>query len=388
MPTLEDVKNEELGKLAKRLKGGSEKETLANILEWQERNIMWAADRWYTYRLLQTIVAFTILLLIVPFYWMNLMNPVLCWGGILVGIVTVVSLNPAYPLPALTPLTVYAILWLSLNSGPIITSVLILLALLLGGMIVVVIYLLMKYKDFYREFGFGFLADLFRPSLPVEKILRYRLGVCRDYAKLTAALLFNLYPGSKVCFLSLGGHVAAATRIKGKYYVLDQRLPVSTINRWLMRWDKRKVKVIVSKLKWGRRGEVVDVENWKKKYNAKREKSSSLNTKVLTEKVVKALRTKQTPRECYPDVEMRLKSFALYYEDDGVVEYSMVRAIKNRVEGELCGDVGRISRLEVCKDGRDNKDLIAKVWVGDDSISISRFGDVTKQKFTKCRNVN
>ena len=36
-PTTEDLENEELAKLAKRLKGNSEKETLTNILEWQEK---------------------------------------------------------------------------------------------------------------------------------------------------------------------------------------------------------------------------------------------------------------------------------------------------------------------------------------------------------------
>ncbi len=44
-PTLNDLKNEELRRLAKRLKGNSEKETLANILEWEDRNLQYWIER-------------------------------------------------------------------------------------------------------------------------------------------------------------------------------------------------------------------------------------------------------------------------------------------------------------------------------------------------------
>ncbi|MCK4733410.1 MAG: hypothetical protein KAT65_13240, partial [Methanophagales archaeon] len=36
LPTDADIRNEDLKKLAKRLEGKSEKETLTNILEWQD----------------------------------------------------------------------------------------------------------------------------------------------------------------------------------------------------------------------------------------------------------------------------------------------------------------------------------------------------------------
>lgn len=48
-PTVEDIENKELGKLAKRLKGDSDKETLTNILEWQDRNIIGWSNRWYIF---------------------------------------------------------------------------------------------------------------------------------------------------------------------------------------------------------------------------------------------------------------------------------------------------------------------------------------------------
>jgi len=44
-PTPEDMENGGLKKLAKRLKGDSEKENLTNILEWQDRNIQYWWER-------------------------------------------------------------------------------------------------------------------------------------------------------------------------------------------------------------------------------------------------------------------------------------------------------------------------------------------------------
>jgi len=66
------------------------------------------------------------------------------------------------------------------------------------------------------EFKFG---DAFKSSLPIRKILRYRLAVCKDYAKLTATLLLNSY-GSEdnIYFITIPQHVAAAIEIKDKIY--------------------------------------------------------------------------------------------------------------------------------------------------------------------------
>lgn len=55
---------------------------------------------------------------------------------------------------------------------------------------------MMRYGNIKRlvpEFRIG---DTFTLSLPIEKILKYRLSVCRDYAKLTMALLLDLHPKS------------------------------------------------------------------------------------------------------------------------------------------------------------------------------------------------
>src|SRR5690242_18656094 len=45
-PNLDDLKNKKIVELSKRLKGKSKKETLSNILEWEDRNLIFWSERW------------------------------------------------------------------------------------------------------------------------------------------------------------------------------------------------------------------------------------------------------------------------------------------------------------------------------------------------------
>ena len=45
LPSLEDIENEDLKKLANMVKGDSNKETLTNILEWQHNNLLYWMER-------------------------------------------------------------------------------------------------------------------------------------------------------------------------------------------------------------------------------------------------------------------------------------------------------------------------------------------------------
>jgi hypothetical protein len=55
VPTPSDIKSVELKKLAGRLKGNSEKETLTNILEWEERNIKFWWERWPLFSIIKDL---------------------------------------------------------------------------------------------------------------------------------------------------------------------------------------------------------------------------------------------------------------------------------------------------------------------------------------------
>lgn len=62
-PTLDDIKNEDLKKLANRLKGDSDKKTLTNILEWEERNIRVWDDRIYMFAMFSILIVLSAVLL-------------------------------------------------------------------------------------------------------------------------------------------------------------------------------------------------------------------------------------------------------------------------------------------------------------------------------------
>jgi len=256
-PTIEDVKNTKVKKLLKRLKRDSDKETLTNILEWQDRNL-----RFWTERCILDIPA----TLIIPVYfsifiWISL--PVLIFfhllfsnfvGGTLSFIFlstmtviflfflfwqsTIVKLTYIliFSLPLYQMMKIYITNFLSSSPALAITilNLTVLNWVIFGVTIVIIFYLLSSYHPFFREHPLRIkikkltqiLNDTFQLSLPVKKVLEYRLAICRDYAKLTASFLLNVYPKNKLYFILIPRHTAAAIELKGKRYVLDQKLPI------------------------------------------------------------------------------------------------------------------------------------------------------------------
>ena len=131
LPASEDIENDELEKLVKRLKGDSEKETLTNILEWQDRNIQYWWERRPLGRLLLVLMI---------------------------------------PLPFLLP---FSHIFKLLIAGILFSSV------------VFMVYLFFRYRMFFGEKSVkektkfrDVVIDTFRSSLPVDKILEYKLAVC------------------------------------------------------------------------------------------------------------------------------------------------------------------------------------------------------------------
>lgn len=362
-PTVEDIENKELGKLAKRLKGDSDKETLTNILEWQDRNIIGWSDRWYIFLIFYGFLALSYVVL-------TFALPMSQYISFIFGIVLIIAaiLNMTYLISILIPFVLYIIFLLllvvkinpkfAITLSPVLTS----LAFLLGGMIAMIVYLVVKYRNFKLQGDSKeskILLDIFRFTLPTEKILKYRLAICKDYAKLTASLLFSIYPNSRVYFFTIPQHAATAIKIDGKYYILDQQLPVLTIDEWLVRWNRKDVDVYASELIWNSEGKLVDVDF---KYHEKVSLFSEkvVNTDKLTEEVAEMLKIKQISQKEKPDYETLLKNYAIYYEDDDITKRSLMKAIKNKLESELCSNMDKISKIEI---NQDKSDLIVKVYL-------------------------
>ena len=365
LPADTDIKNVELKKLAKRLEGNSEKETLTNILEWQDRNVLGWVDRMYMFPILY-------ILLITSFCLLPINSPIKEIVSLIFVVMCFVNLMVvlSYFLP-LIGLIILLFSWLfSINplqvQKTVSISSLILLSIMFGALTILLIFLLLKYRSIKSKIPDFKLEDTFKLSLSVSKILKYKLAVCRDYAKLTASLLFSIYPNSKVYFLTIPRYVAVAVKTKNDYYVLDQKLPVLTKNGWLNRWNRKNTDVYVSELILNSEGKPVGVD-FKKHEKVSLFSEKVVNADELTKKVAEMLKIRQDSQKDNPYAEIPLKNFAIYYEDDEITKYSLIRAIKNKLESELCGNIDKVSKIEITQN-ENEKDVIIKVYFNSEPI--------------------
>ena len=371
-PNPGDIKNEEVENCQKRLEGDSEKETLTNILEWQDRNIQFWWERWPIGYLLKISVriSFLLALIIVLLCDSNFLNIfallVVFVALFFVSVFSNIVFQILYPF-LLLPF-VYRITNLA-SHNPILTQIILFIYVGCLGAIVLMVYLIIRHnilsekskKQTISKF-IEVVNDTTRLSLPVEKIVKnYRRAVCRDYAKLTAALLFSLYPNSKVYFFAIPRHVAAAVKINDKYYVLDQKLPLLTKNGWRNKWNRKDTKVYVSALKRNSEGIPIDVTfDYQEQINRKSKiEIPKVCTEELTERIANILGIEQSPPRNEP-FEIPLDDYAIYYDDDEITKYSLIRAIKNRFEGELCGNMDNVSKIEI---SQNESDLIVTVYL-------------------------
>jgi len=364
LPTSEDMENEELKSLANRLKGDSNKETLTNILEWEERNVIGWADRMYMF-----IIFYILLFLSTLFLPINLFMKYLFVIFLILMVLINFTLVLSYYLPFIGFIIVL-FSWVYVANPIVAQNMLpvhsfVSLSILFGAFIGLIVYLLLRYQDVKYLIPEFRIRDMFELTLPANKILKYKLAICRDYAKLTATLFFN-YPESKVYFFTILAHVAMAVKIKDDYYILDQKLPVLTKDSWLKRWNVKEANVYSSELVRNSTGEILDV-------NLKKHGKESLsdfsgkddnpvNAAELTEKVSKVLGINQISQKEMPDFDFRLKDYAVYYEDNDIVKHSLSRAIKNKLENEFCGNVGKISKIEISQ-YENKKDLSLSVYL-------------------------
>lgn len=354
LPDLKDIKNKELRKLAKRLKNKSKKETLTNIVDWQERNIRGWTDRVYLFLIFYAYIFafFTYLSLVFNVSWIFVLIL------LFIAIINMTILVSVF-IPLLTYFVFLFLLLIKISpeSTTKVTPTLTLSAFILGGLTAMMIYLIMKYNHFRLTKDSKtskILFDIFHITLPVEKILNYRLAICRDYAKLTASLLFNMYPDSELYFITILGHVATGMKIKNKTYVLDQRLPILSMDNWLIKWNKE-ANIYKLKIDEKSKRKPLDAvfdrhEQIPKKTN---ELTPKINTEKLTEETAKILGIKQSSHKNKSDFEISLSDYAIYYEDDEITKYSLIRAIKNRLENELCGNMNKISKINISQNKRD-----------------------------------
>lgn len=375
LTTKEDIENKDVKDLANRLRGKDDKETLTNVLEWQEKNLSFWWERWPFDLSLKFLIPLTwVLILIISFPFLlillELYPLLLILSLAIILLFSIMFLFSKYFIKFLILIvsvpSIYLIISIILqipSLAPKFIPYVLFYAGCIGALSIIGIYLFFRYRVFLRGMPFmkkfskfiEMMDDTFIIKLPIEKILKYRLAICRDYAKLTAVLLFNLYPNSKLYFFTILGHVATSIKIGDNYYILDQKLPILTKNNWLRVWNKKKTQVYVAELK--KDSEKVEIKKYGKIVFSKSAQKTSFSE--LTENVAKVLKLSQVTNKRTSDFQILLKNCAIIYEDDEIVKYSLVRAIRNKIVNEFCGNLNKISKIEMVK---KKNDLILKVY--------------------------
>ena len=87
-----------------------------------------------------------------------------------------------------------------------------------------------------------------------------------------------------------------------------------------------------------------------------------VDTKYLTSELQRALKVafkNKNEDDKIETVEITANLFALKYDEDEIVKYSLIRALKNKIENDFCGCLDKISKIEVMQ---KEKDLVLKIY--------------------------
>lgn len=386
LPTFEELSNKEIKELSKRLKEKSIKETLNNVLEWQHRNLLYWVERGYLESSLQLFIClgyfFIFAFISIPIFifiyifltkffifphQIALISSTIIFSFFLwiilranTALKLIYLILCSYPVYELIKVVMLKSLTLTIIS--LLLNLTIINWMIFGISLFSLCYLFIIYRSFasqeisiINKFKkiWKLITLTFEFSLPIQEILKYRMAICRDYAKFTATLLYNLFPKNKIYFLTFLGHSACAIEIKNKVYVLDQKLPILTLEKWLLKWKKEKINIYLMKVK----NKKIEI----KKINLPSFQSTTINNFEKLENNLKSAIKIRKPlkNEKIMKFKFSLPNFATYYEDDEIIRDSFVRAIKYKIKNEFCGSVSKIVDIKI---KQNKKDLGVEVY--------------------------
>jgi len=305
-PSLADRENSRIRELANRLKADSKKETLTNISEWQNNNLKYWFERFPLSSILIGFSVSFILFLIISRVVYGISHVYIIWLWWLVEILGIIT------------------------------------ATLLAVTILMFIY--------YRKLSLKHFFKIFRSNLSPDFLLEKKLAVCRDYAKLSANLLFNIYPESYIYFVHATMHLATGIFVEEKLYILDKYLPVATFEKWHEKWHKcRFSDKTVEKAKGNSMELVADLNSLLSKTSGVK-----LDTDKLANEMKRLLRIQSSINA---DIKSTLrilhwKKGAVLYEDDEIVNYSLAQRLKTLISAEIF-EVSQITDLKIFQDEDD-----------------------------------
>jgi len=366
IPTKEDLI--ETNNLADRLKSKKPEESLSNVLEWQDRNLRYWQDRALISQILMGLIFLSVMALYL-YAGQTKLYFLLVIGLFVLMFFGKEVLNIAYNVIYLFGFIILLIVIIALSVPSVsITSnllfFLIAVSFLLGAIISTITQFILKYRNIKRFIPDFAPKDTFELSLPVKKILKYRLSICRDYAKLTAALLINIYPKSELYFVLIPHHVATAIKVNDKTYVLDQQLPILTLDNWIQKWKTRfkRKEIKVDLLKIVNKKEEIETEKSIKYQQKEIKKVDKIDIEEISTRIKDILKIKIKKKDTHQITEVKIpfKGYVSVYERDEIVIYSIVESMKNKIEDELCGQIGVINDLII---NQEDKDFIVTIKI-------------------------
>lgn len=328
-PTSDEIENSEIKSLASRLKASSYKETLTNILEWQEGNIQFWTERHPILTLLEFIygrisLAFVLLTFVGPL--------------IIIGILVELNIQTI-----LLMWLIQIVIWFIQSLWWLFATLAIISITILATMILI---LHSNRKFPWKKIPRG-LKNIVWPSISMDFLLENKLGVCRDYAKLTACLLLNIYPNAEIFFAKAPNHVATGINIENRLYMLDQRLPILTKDKWN---DYRKPKKSDRIEKFDPIKKILQTD--KRTFLQTKDKSE-LNTRNLAKRMTELLNIKEQQDDktnsLQKPIRIPWKNGAILYEENEMVDYSLARWLETKISRELIR-INQITRIEKEKD--------------------------------------
>ena len=377
VPTREDIAS--VKSLAERLKGLTDAETLNNILEWQERNIAYWRERGYLDVLLKPPVWIGLLFIL---YWVSI--PLAIFSYVLLilrGLPPLASLILSIAIISFLILAVVKapvlvkLLYVIILSYPVYEFIKVLLlkqsslesiaALLnlsvinwsiFGISLFTIVYLSLIYNPLARQEAnlmgrlkriFELITLTFKVSLPLSKMLEYKMGICRDYAKLTASLLVNLYPNSKIYFFTIPRHVATGIKLGNRIYILDQKLPLLEPEAWLSRWGVRKAKMF----------ELINKDDkssirFTGEISLRQRQPSIFNIKNMFKEIVSEV--EKAIKEGRNTASIVLKNATSLFDiDDVIIKESFLRKVRIVLQNEFVSKASKLEETILFKEGND-----------------------------------
>lgn len=343
------------------LKGRNDGQTITNILDWQEQNI----EYWFERSESNIAVYLAVIATLILVYMLGVISTPAIFGIftflIIIYLIFFVRGSNTVVLALILVIYCVEILYVLITSGKNLPSFYIGFGFFIGVILSILFEKLLIYRHFKSKktsssriaYIIEMLKLTFEVKLPIKNLLDYKSAICRDYAILGSTLLIN----SKIepYYVVIPLHAAAAAKINDEFYVIDQRLPIRQLDKWLSSNNENVCRIYKASFKGN--SENADIE-FVQKYNIKDSKEACpVNIEKLENDVNNYFDlSKSDNDDRYIDLSIGNKVPFFY---DALTHLSMVRMIITVIEKQFCNNISKISRVEIKE---KNQNLIATVY--------------------------